>query len=240
MLLIILLCLIGFFVILLIALLVLPFSILAKVERLEANVGYQIAIRYPWKFWGFALGKDAGQWKMRILIGNKSIYEKLKRKKKPKGDKPTLIESESISEKGKSGGKKFKQGKPKRKFGDFVQIWELIRKNAKPIMQFLKDILRCLKKACIGGDLEIGVSDPALMGMLYGIYWAILWNKQQDLKIKPNFVDTTFFGWIEFETYIILLPILYAFIKLAFKVPIIKLIRVVRQRKATTFCRTIC
>ena len=242
MLLIILLCIIGFFVILLIVLLVLPFSLVAKVERMEAKVGYQISIRYPWKFLGFGMGSDAGQRRMRILIGNKSVYEKSKRKgkkkpKKSKEDKPISTGDKSVDEKPKDKRKKPKKpkkDKPKRKFGDFVQIWELIRGNARPVMQFLKDILRCLKKTRIAGDLEVGISDPALMGMLYGIYWAILWNKQHDLKVNPNFIDTTFSGWVEFETYVILLSILCAVIKLAFKVPIIKIIRMSKKRKRTT------
>ena len=249
----ILLCIIGFFVILLIALLVLPFSLLAKVERMEAKVGYQIAIRYPWKFLGFrytfgtqpggfGMGSDAGQRRMRILIGNKSVYEKSKRKgkkpkKKPQKDEPISTENENISEKPKGKkrkrSKELKEDKPKRKLSDFWQIWDLIRENAKPVMYFLKDILGCFKKARIAGDLEVGISDPALMGMLYGMYWAIPWHKQHGLKVNPNFIDATFSGWIEFETYVMLLPILCAVIKLAFKVPIIKIVRMSRQRKRT-------
>jgi len=194
---------------LLIALLALPFSLFAKVERMEGEFGYKIAIRYPWKFLGFGIGSGAGQQRMRILIGNRSVYEKAKRK-----------------------GNKLKKDKPKRKFSDFVQIGKLLRGHIKPIMQFLKDILRYfIKKAHIEGDLEVGVSDPALMGMLYGMYWSVLWNKQHSLKINPNFLDATFSGWIEFEVYITLLSILFAVIKLAFKVPIIKIIRMSKQRK---------
>jgi len=222
---------------LLIALLALPFSLFAKVERMEGEFGYKIAIRYPWKFLGFGIGSGAGQQRMRILIGNRSVYEKAKRKgnkseKKPKKDEPISTESENVSEKTKRKGNKLKKDKPKRKFSDFVQIGKLLRGHIKPIMQFLKDILRYfIKKAHIEGDLEVGVSDPALMGMLYGMYWSVLWNKQHSLKINPNFLDATFSGWIEFEVYITLLSILFAVIKLAFKVPIIKIIRMSKQRK---------
>jgi hypothetical protein len=232
------LCIIGFFGILLIALLILPFSIFAKVERMGEKFGYQLAIRYPWKSFGFGMDRDAGQQRMRILIGNKSVYEKNKREgKKAKKYKSISAENESVSKEAKrekkKTKKKSKKEKSKTKFSDFVQIWQLLRGNIKPIIQFLKDILRCFRRARIVGDLEVGISDPALMGMLYGMYWAVLWNKQHNLKINPNFLDATFSGWVEFEIYITILPILFAFIKLAFRMPIIKIIRLVRQRKST-------
>jgi len=224
------LCIISLFVILLISLLVLPFSLSIKVERTETTVGYQIAIRYPWKLIGIGLGRDAGQRKMRILIGNRSVYEPKRREKKTSKGK-SKKEKKPQKDKKLQKEKKSKKDKPKRKFGDFMKYSGLIREIARPAIQFLKDILRCLKKARIAGDLEGGISDPALMGILYGVYWAIPWRKQHDLKVNPNFVDATFSGWVEIETYVTLLSISYAVIKLAFKVPIIKLIRMRRQKK---------
>jgi len=227
---------IGFFGISLIALLVFPFSVFAKVQRMEGRFGYQLAIRYPWKFLGFGIGSGAEQRGMRILLVNKSVYEKSKGKKsKKKSKKDEALSTESVSEEGKPEKKKVKKEskkeKSKREFRDFIQLGKLIRGNVKPIIQFLKDILRCFKKARIEGDLEVGVSDPALMGMLYGMYWTVMWNRQHKVKIEPNFLDTTFSGWAEFEVYITLLPILFAVIKLAFKVPIIKIIRLSKKRK---------
>lgn len=224
MLLTILFCIIGFLVVLFVALLVLPFSLSIKAERTETTVGYQIAIRYPWRFLGFGIGRDAGQKKARILLGNKGVYERpgKEEEKKEKGGEP-----KKKSKKDKPEGK----DKTKRKFGDLMQYAGLMREIARPAIQFLKDILRLLKKARIAGDLEVGISDPALMGMLYGFYWGIPWRKRHDLKVKPSFVETTFTGWLEVESYVTLISILYAVIKLAFRAPIIKLIRLRRRRK---------
>jgi len=54
------------------------------------------------------------------------------------------------------------------------------------------------------------------------------------LVIRPNYVDATFMGEVTFDVSIQPFFIILAFIKLLFRLPIIRLIKLVRRKKSST------
>ena len=124
----------------------------------------------------------------------------------------------------------------KKKKSDWTKVqtfWEnkgLVKEVLLPFIKFLKRIFHCIKFR-FSGDVELGFSDPALMGFLYGIFWATFSyiKALQELKITPNYVDTVFEGWIQIKVTIALSRVLFALLLLIIALPKIKLWRLKKK-----------
>ena len=215
MILILVVCIIGIIVALAVAVLFLPVSISVWVEHIQEQPqgllsNYRIAIRWPFSLFGIVIHSGGAGRSSQLVFGKKVLrqWEKGKARKR---------ESEKTKkrENGKARKREKKKKTAKEKFAGIRTFWEnrgLASEVLRPIVRFLKRITRCIRKIRLSGDVEVGVSDPALMGFLYGIFLATVGYRQflDELKITPNYVDTVFEGWIQFSVIVTLSRIPWA------------------------------
>ena len=85
----------------------------------------------------------------------------------------------------------------------------------------------------MAGDIEIGFGDPAAMGIVSGFVYAVSPRGMilDDLRIKPDYVNATFTGEVDFRTGALPARIIAVIIKLLFRLPIIGLLRLIRRRR---------
>ena len=217
-------------IVLAIALSFVPFSVYIKLKpslgavNNNGGFGYQTVLYWSWRLLGIGFGKDSHGQTTQLLFANKCIY---KRKKLEK------LEGE------KEKKPKKKKEKSKKKFSeiDFRLLLdrELIKQLISVVLSFLRDIIRCIRRPHLTGDVELGFSDPAAMGVISGFMYAISPKGMvlDDLRIRPNYVDAIFYGELEISTGVQPARVLGAFIKLLFRLPKRKLWRIFRSKKKT-------
>lgn len=199
-----------------------PFSVYVRLKpslgavNNNGGFGYRTVLYWPWRIFGIAFGKDSQGQTTQLLLGDRCLYkrEKQEKKKKPK-------------EKKKETGKKFGLG--------LLRDRELLRQLIDTALKFLRDIIRCIRRPQLAGDVEVGFSDPAAMGVISGFIYAISPRGMvlDDLKIRPNYVDTIFAGELDISTGVQPARIIGAFIKLLFRLPKRKLLGILRHRRKT-------
>lgn len=233
-------CIIGIIVALAVAVLLLPISISAWVEHIQKQPqrsNYRIAIRWPFSLLGIVIYRDGAERSSQLVFGKKVLHQWTGKKKKHHKE----VRSDSREKKERQRGKE-ENGQEGRKVKTLRDKWAVIRtfeenrglvsEVLRPIVRFLKRIIRCIRKFRVSGDIEIGVSDPALMGFLYGIFWATVGYKQflNELKITPNYVDTVLDGWIQFSVFVTLSRIPWALLFLIIALPKRKLWKLEKKR----------
>jgi len=100
-------------------------------------------------------------------------------------------------------------------------------------LRFCKDLFMCFRRPRLAGDVEIGFGDPAAMGIVSGLVYAVSPRGMvlDDLRIKPDYVNATFTGVVDFSTGALPARIITVIIKLLFRLPIIRLLRLLRRRR---------
>ncbi|MBD3184660.1 hypothetical protein GF312_20435 [Candidatus Poribacteria bacterium] len=188
-----------------------PFSVQASGERWEENFRYSTFFYWPWRLVGIGVKRDEEGKYTQFLIGNRCITKRETKKKKKKKNK----------EKGKT------------KFSDFLKRRTLFTDLIRTALRFLRDLLRSFYGTRVSGQLEVGISDPAAMGMLSGVLYSISPRGVifGGLKIYPNFIDTVFTGEVNFKTSILPARIYYAILKLIFRLPLIYLLGMLRKSR---------
>ena len=198
----------------------LPFSLHVNGARIEQtslpvskSFSYRAAFHWPWRTFGVGIRRDIQGHYIQLLCGNKCLYERKKRKKT----------------------RKKKEKKKEKSKGSFnlLRDRKLLSQLIKAGLKFLRDIFSCLQRPQLAGDIEIGLSDPAAMGVISGLLYAISPKGMMldDLKIRPNYVDSIFTGEIDFSTGARPARITIALIKLVFCLPIKGLLGLLRHRK---------
>jgi hypothetical protein len=192
-----------------------PFSLCAQGVRLDDSSGFRAAFHWPWRTFGVGVNRNKQGFYIQLLCGNRCLYER-KRQKKP----------------GKKKKKEEKKEKKKSTFSllrDRVLLVQLIKAG----LRFLRDLLLCFRRPRLAGDIEVGFSDPAAMGMLCGIFYAVSSRGMMldELRIRPSYVDTTFTGQVDFDTGARPASLAFAFIKLIPRLPIGGLLRLLKRRR---------
>ena len=209
----------------------LPFSLHVQGER-EDSISYRTSFQWPWRFFGIGIRRDAQGFHIQLLCGNRCLYERKKRKKtkKEEGTKEKK-EKEKTQEKHKEEKKAEKKGK--KGFFDLLRNRDILVQLTRTALRFLRDLLLCLRRPRLSGDVEIGFGDPAAMGIISGFVYAVSSKGMVlgDLRIKPNYVDVIFTGEVDFSTGILPARVVTAFTKLLFRLPIIRLLKFLRRRR---------
>jgi len=119
---------------------------------------------------------------------------------------------------------------------DLLREKELLSRVMSAGLKFLGDSFSCFRNPHLTGEIDLGFGDPALMGIFTGFVYSISPRGMvlDRLVIRPNYVDATFMGEVTFDVSIQLFFIILAFIKLLFRLPIIRLIKLVRRKKSST------
>lgn len=214
---------IGIIFLILLTVLFLPFSIYIWIEHVKDKINYRIAIKWPFSLFGVSIYRDKGRKEKQLLLAKKVLRqlkrEKRKHKKEPETEKKEKKEEDKETKRKKKKGDK----KKKTDWAKIQAFWEnkgLVKEVLFPFTKFLKRIVRCIKFR-LSGDVELGFSDPALVGFLYGIFWAVVsYNSSfHQLKITPNYLDTVFEGWIQIKITITLYRILFVLLLLVIALP---------------------
>lgn len=192
----------------------LPFSLYIKGVRYE-SFSYLTAFHWPWKALGIGIRRDAHGHYIQLLCGDRCLYER-KRRRKPR--------------------KKCRE-REKKKEGAFNLLRDgrfliqLIRSG----LRLLRELLSCFQRPQLTGDIEVGVADPAAMGIISGFLYAISPRGMMldDLRIRPNYIDATFTGKMDFSTSAQPARIIVVFVRSLFYFPIRGLLRLLRRRRRT-------
>ena len=189
----------------------LPFSLHVKGAR-YGDFSYKVAFHWPWRASGIGIRRDERGRHFQLLCGSKCLYERRRRER-------TRRKSEG---KKKSGFNLFRERK---------LLSQLIRVG----LRFLRDLLSCFRRPRLAGDIEIGFGDPAAMGVLSGFVYAVSPRGMtlDDLRIKPNYVDATLIGEVDFTTEARPARVIIVFIRLIFYLPIRELLRLFRRKRRT-------
>lgn len=181
----------------------------------EEDYRYYAAFYWPWRILGFGIRRDTQGSYFQLLSGSRCLFEREKRKKTRKKRK-----------------KKKKKEKKKGSFSFFGNR-DLLSKMIKAGIRLLNDLLSCFRRPRLAGDIEIGFGDPAAMGIITGIIYAISPTGMMlnELRIRPNYIDVTLNGEAIFSTGAQPARILITFLKAVFYFPIGGLIKLSRQRK---------
>jgi len=196
----------------------LPFSVHLHGERKD-SFSYRTSFRWPWRAFGIGIRRDAQGRYIQLLCGDRCLYERERRKKTKKKEK--------TEEKGKT------EGKRKMGFLDLLRNRDIMLQLIKTALRFRKDLFMCFRRPRLAGDIEIGFGDPAAMGIISGFVYAVSPRGMvlDDLRIRPDYVNVTLTGEIDFSTGARPSRIITAIIKLLFRLPIIRLLRLLRRRK---------
>jgi len=220
-------CVIGIIVAVAAAVLFLPVSISAWVEHIQDTTNYRIAIRWPFSLSGVGIyGGVAGR-SLQLLFGEKILYKWKRKNSKHKENRSDFKKIKSEKRRKKTA---------KEKFSGIQTFWEnreLASEVLCPFVRFLRQIIRCIKRFRLSGDVEVGFSDPALMGFLYGIFSATVGYSRffDELKITPNYVDTVYQGWLQFSVILTLSRISWAMLELIITLPKRKLWKLIKSRR---------
>jgi hypothetical protein len=202
----------------------LPFSLYVRGAR-DRDISYQVAFQWPWRAIGIGMRRDAQGRFFQLLWGNRCLYERKRRKKTRKDSKQHKKEKK----------RKRKKEKKERKKGGFslFRDRELLSQLIRGGLRLLRDLLSCFRRPRLAGDVEIGFGDPEAMGIVSGFVYAVSPRGMMldDLRIRPNYVDVTFTGEVDFSTGARPARIVIVFIKLIFYFPIMGLIRLSRRKK---------
>jgi len=199
----------------------LPFSVHVQGERKD-SFSYRTSFRWPWRTFGIGIRRDAQGRYIQLLCGDRCLYERKKRKKTKKKEK-----KEKKEEKGKT------EEKRKMGFLDLLRNRDIMLQLIKAALRFRKDLFMCFRRPRLAGDIEIGFGDPAAMGIISGFVYAVSPRGMvlDDLRIKSDYVNVTFTGKVDFSTGARPSRIITAIIKLLFRLPIIRLLRLLRRRR---------
>lgn len=192
---------------------VLPFSLHVKGAR-KSDFSYQVSFQWPWRAFGVGVRRSADGRYFQLLWGNRCLYERKRRKKT--SEKKTREKKEK-----KPGGFNL--------FRDRKLLSQLIRAG----LRFFRDLLSCFRRRRLAGNIEVGIGDPAAMGILSGLVYAVSPNGMalDDLRITPNYMDATFTGEVDFSTAVQPARVIIVFIKSIFYLPIRELLRLFRRTK---------
>jgi hypothetical protein len=199
---------------------VIPFSLRGRGFRTHEDFSYNVAFHWLWRILGISFSGDTQGRYTKIVWGNRSLYRrKTGRKKRKEREK-------------KKGEKKEKKKKKKGAFNP-LRDREILKRLIKVVLGFIKDLLSQFRRTSLSGNVEIGFGDPAAMGIVSGFLYAIPPHRMMldDLRITPNYVDTTFVGEIDFSTSIRPISIAIVLIKWIFHVPVIGLLRLRKLNK---------
>ncbi len=190
-----------------------PFSVYVKLNASlgdkdnDTGFGYQTAVYWPWNVFGVGFRKDYQARFIQLLLNNWCFYE---REMRVKGKKPK---------------------KEKVKGFNLLRDRELLSQMIRAVLKFLKDLITCLRRPRLAGNIELGFSDPAAMGIISGFIYAISPNGMalDDLRIRPNYINAIFSGEVGISTGAQPARIIGAFIKLLFRLPKRRLLRLLSR-----------
>jgi hypothetical protein len=202
---------IGLIVLLAIASL-LPFSLRVRGSRYE-SFSYRTAFHWPWRALGIGVCRDAQGLHIQLLFGHRCLYERKKR------GKP----------------RKKRKEKEEKKAGAFNLLRDrrLLIQLIRSGLRFLRDLLSCFQRPRLAGDIEVGLADPAAMGIISGFVYAVSPRGMMldNLRIRPNYIDVTFTGEVDFSTGARPARVIVVFVRSLFYFPIRGLLRLLRRRR---------
>lgn len=195
----------------------LPFSLHVQGER-EDSISYRTSFHWPWRFFGIGIRRDAQGRYIQLLCGNKCLYERKRRKKTKKEEG---VEEKKAEKKGTKG------------FFELLRNRDILVYLTRTALRFLRDLFLYFRRPRLSGNVEIGFGDPAAMGIISGLVYAVSPRGMalDDLRIKPNYVDVIFIGEVDFSTGVVPARVVTAFTKLLFRLPIIRLLKLLRERR---------
>ena len=222
-----------FFLLIIISLL--PITFRAAFSLLENRRSYTVSLHWVWQAFGVAVQKDSQGFCVKVLFGNRSIFEKRKASRKSKANKRSTRKGEEEQEKtGKTKGKKKRKTASERqwKIIDLLYERQLLRQCIDAALSFMGDMRSGIRHLHLSGELEIGFSDPFLMGILVGFLYAIspAGMMLDRLRIIPNYVDDVLTGETSLSVSILPASIGVATMKLIFRLPKRYLLKLRKRR----------
>jgi len=199
-------------IVLLVTASLLPFTLYVKGVRYE-SFSCRTAFHWPWRALGIGIRFDAYGRHIQLLCGERCQYERRRRRKQ----------------------RKRRKGREEKKEGAFnlLRDRKLLIQLIRSGLRFLRELLSCFQRPQLTGDIEVGVADPAAMGIISGFLYAISPRGMMldDLRVRPNYIDATFTGELDFSTSAQPARIMVVLVRSLFYFPIKGLLRLLRRRR---------
>jgi len=208
--------------VLLAALLLIPFHLSAQIARREGRSITRFAVSWLYGIIGFSRTTEDGETTSALLLFRRTAWKRREEKKAKK--------KEGL------GAKlwKFAKEKDKEKKGipteDLLEVIPELPDLIGAVLRLLNALRRSIAMEQLKGEVRVGLGDPGQTGMLVGLTHAIRgivspWEDVLDLTLQPVFDEAVLEGKLEMKLRLRLLRLVVPAIRLLLKKPIRRLMK---------------